>query len=60
MIGLDYHRSGPVQVVLHPLATLEQLAATMLDIYFVRGRVPPVELRPMPSNIILAEGFTLL
>jgi len=46
--------------VLHPLATLEQLAAAVLDIYFGRGRVPPVELRLMPSNIIVAEGFTLL
>ena len=60
VIGPDYHRSGPAQVVLHPLATLEQLAAAVLDIYFGRGRVPPVELRLMPSNIILAEGFTLL
>ena len=49
-----------MQVVLHPLATLEQLAATVLDMYFVRGRVLPVELRRMPSNITLAEGFTLL
>ena len=60
VIGPDYHRSGKADVVLHPLATLEQLAAAVLDIYFGRGRVPPVELRLMPSNIIVAEGFTLL
>ena len=60
VIGPDYHRSGKADVVLHPLATLEQLAAAVLDIYFGRERVPPVELRLMPSNIIVAEGFTLL
>ena len=56
VIGPDYHRSGPAQFVLHPLATLEQLAATVLDIYFVKGSVPPVELRLMPSNIIPGRG----
>ena len=62
MIGPDYHRSGAACAVLHPLATLEELAAAVLDIYWGRGRVrvPQVELRRMPSNIILPEEFTLL
>ena len=46
--------------MLNSLSTLEQLAAAVVEIYFGRGRVPQVELRLMPSNIILAEGYTLL
>ena len=55
VIGSDYIRLGPAQVVLHPTATLEELTDAVLGIYFGRGRVPPVELRLMPSNIIVAE-----
>ena len=51
-------------IVLPRHATLKRLVAAVFDIYFGRyfgrGRTYPIELRLMPSNIILAEGFTLL
>jgi hypothetical protein len=52
------------RLVLPRHATLKRLTPVVFDIYFGRyfgrGRTYPVELRRMPSNIILAEGFTLL
>ena len=64
LVGPDHHRSGSACIVLPRHATLKRLVAVVFDIYFGRyfgrGRNYPIELRLMPSNIILAEGFTLL
>ena len=62
IVGPDYDRAGPARIALPCLSTLEQLAEAIFAVYF--GGAPEVpeewQLRLMPSNIILAEGFTLL
>ena len=64
LVGPDYHKPGSACIVLPRHATLKRLVAAVFDIYFGRyfgrGRTYPIELRLMPSNVILAEGFTLL
>ena len=51
-------------IVLPRHATLKRLTSVVYDIsfgrHFGRGGTYPIELRLMPSNNILAEGFTLL
>ena len=64
LVGPDYDRLGSARVVLPRHATLKRLTSVVYDIYFGRhfgrGRTYPIELRRMPSNVILAQGYTLL
>ena len=63
VVGPDYQTAGPARIAMPILTTLAQLAEVVFAVYF--GASGPADeeqwqLRLMPSNVILAEGFTLL
>ena len=63
VVGPDYQTAGPARIAMPCLTTLAQLAEVVFAVYFgASGPADPEQwqLRLMPSNIILAEGFTLL